>query len=508
MTPRRDAASRWPPARPVCWPRSTPPACSSRADVHVAPRLARLGGETGRAVAARRWRWPSAGAAARLGLRRPAHRRPATVFEAADEAVDVPSLPWPGRRPGSRRCRASPLVADGAGRARRAAAAAGRRAALPGAVLAAGAAGPPPSSTSALRRGPHPPSTPTGCPRRWTGCSGDGGGARRGRPAAAGRRGRAAPLGHRARRRPGHRQDAPPSPSCSPLLGDQPGPPPRIALAAPTGKAAARLQEAVPAPQRLEADDGTGSPTSPRRPCTGCSAGCPAAAAGSGTTRDNRLPLRRRRGRRDVDGVADADGAAAGGGPARRPAGAGRRSRPAVVGRGRARCWPTSPAPLGRPEPRLDTASRGVGLPRTWRSTASSRSSDSGAPRRSPRCRACRPATPTRRGAARAAREDVVFVETDCRRPGRRARAARRDVADAGRGAAPARRAAGDVAGGAGRAGPAPAAVRPPARTVRGGALERARSNAGWPRRCRATASDGEWYLGPAPAGHRQRLRH
>ena len=40
------------------------------------------------------------------------------------------------------------------------------------------------------------------------------------------------------------------------LLADQPGPPPRIALAAPTGKAAARLQEAVTAelPTRRSTD--------------------------------------------------------------------------------------------------------------------------------------------------------------------------------------------------------------------------------------------------------------
>ncbi|MFC7657463.1 AAA family ATPase [Pseudonocardia benzenivorans] len=68
------------------------------------------------------------------------------------------------------------------------------------------------------------------------------------------------------------------------LLRDQPGPPPRVALAAPTGKAAARLAEAVreqvrrlPGPDRAR----LGSP--PRR-CTGCSASGPATPTGSTTT--------------------------------------------------------------------------------------------------------------------------------------------------------------------------------------------------------------------------------
>ena len=69
---------------------------------------------------------------------------------------------------------------------------------------------------------------------------------RRRRPAAAGRRGRRAPLGQRARRRPGHRQDHHGRQLLA-LLQDQAGGALRIALAAPTGKAAARLEEAVPA---------------------------------------------------------------------------------------------------------------------------------------------------------------------------------------------------------------------------------------------------------------------
>ena len=119
------------------------------------------------------------------------------------------------------------------------------------------------------------------------------------------------------------------------LLHDQPGPPPRIALAAPTGKAAARLEEAVRAaaaglgPQdRAHLDDVSAS-TLHRL---------------LGWTRDQPEPVRPRcqqppaarrgRGRRDVDGLADPDGPAAGGGPADGAAGAGRRPGPAVLGRG------------------------------------------------------------------------------------------------------------------------------------------------------------------------------
>ena len=62
-------------------------------------------------------------------------------------------------------------------------------------------------------------------------------------------------------------------------LLDRPGL--RVALAAPTGKAAARLQEAV----REQAGDlGLPAGTSRPRRCTGCSAGGATAAAASGTT--------------------------------------------------------------------------------------------------------------------------------------------------------------------------------------------------------------------------------
>ena len=70
--------------------------------------------------------------------------------------------------------------------------------------------------------------------------------------------------------------------------------PPRVALAAPTGKAAARLQEAVHAEAAPTAARGRGSSPAargcPPPRCTACSAGARAAAAGSATTADNRLP--------------------------------------------------------------------------------------------------------------------------------------------------------------------------------------------------------------------------
>ena len=72
------------------------------------------------------------------------------------------------------------------------------------------------------------------------------------------------------------------------LLAEQAGPgsEPRVALTAPTGKAAARLQEAVArAAADLPAEDRARvGPSPPRPPCTGCSAAGPTHARGSATT--------------------------------------------------------------------------------------------------------------------------------------------------------------------------------------------------------------------------------
>ena len=108
----------------------------------------------------------------------------------------------------------------------------------------------------------------------------------------------------------------------------------RIALAAPTGKAAARLQEAV----QLEV--GKLDAGRPGRRCPGLQAttlhrllGQPAGHVGA-VPAPPRQPVaaRRDRGGRDVDGVADDDGAAAGGGAPGRSADPGRRSGSAGVG--------------------------------------------------------------------------------------------------------------------------------------------------------------------------------
>ena len=115
-------------------------------------------------------------------------------------------------------------------------------------------------------------------------------------------------------------------------------PRPRIALAAPTGKAAARLQEAVQlevaeldAADRARLGELAGDDTA-------SAAGQPAGHVVAVSAR-SRKPVAARRDcrRRDFDGVADNDGAAAGGGAPGRPADPGRRRRPARVGGSRRR---------------------------------------------------------------------------------------------------------------------------------------------------------------------------
>ena len=139
---------------------------------------------------------------------------------------------------------------------------------------------------------------------------------------------------------------------------------PRIALAAPTGKAATRLEESV---AREAGDLAAGDRARIDRARGDHGAPAPRLA----TRQRHSLPppsrepaaLRRRRGRRGVDGLAVADGPAAGGGASAVPAGAGRRSRPALLGRGgrgarrrgprfrRASGFPGPPAHLDPPHP-------------------------------------------------------------------------------------------------------------------------------------------------------------
>ena len=251
------------------------------ADVHVATRVARLGGESADdvllalALAVRGIRLGSVcvDLAAVRG----------TVLGAGDEPVDVSDLPWPDPAAWTAACVGEPARRGRAGRTGRAAAAAGRRAAVPGAVLAAGGAGPHRAGRPRGHR--RRPSTSTGCVPGCTGCSPSatrgrtGSGSLRRWPRCA--RSRCSPaVRARARRTTVAKLLA--------LLRDRPGAPPRIALAAPTGKAAARLQEAVreagvddvpgglhPAPAaRLAAGRGAGSAT------TGTT-GCPTTSSSS-----------------------------------------------------------------------------------------------------------------------------------------------------------------------------------------------------------------------------------
>ena len=145
--------------------------------------------------------------------------------------------------------------------------------------------------------------------------------------------------GRRAHRRPGHRQDHHGRrPACpgrraararAPVATPDrpvPHPParPRPGCRRPSSEAASR--QAARGPGR----PGSGSP--------GCSASTlhrllgwrPDSSVRFRHHRSQPAAARRGRGRRDLDGLADDDGAAAGGGPTRRPAGAGRRPRPAA----------------------------------------------------------------------------------------------------------------------------------------------------------------------------------
>jgi exodeoxyribonuclease V alpha subunit len=215
------------------------------ADVHVADRVGRLGGERTEevllavALAVR---------AVRLGsvcVDLAAVSR--TVLGAGDELVDVSALPWPEPDRWLAACTAGPLVADGAD------APPGRPLRLVDGLLYLDrywceeesvrcsltertAAAPPEVDLARLR---------AGLDRLF--------------PAAGSERQRLAAAVSALRRvtvlagGPGTGKTTTVARLLA-LLHDQPGPPPRVALAAPTGKAAARLQEAVtaelPAPLR------------------------------------------------------------------------------------------------------------------------------------------------------------------------------------------------------------------------------------------------------------------
>ena len=174
--------------------------------------------------------------------------------------------------------------------------------------------------------------------------------------ASGGGRIRHRPPAHGHRRRTRHRQDphrGAPARRARELAAAG-GRPLASRLAAPTGKAAARLTEAV-IEQVGQADVSRSAPG-----CSATEARDPAPPArGTGT---GRVPPRRRRPtpgrcggrRRDVDGVADADGPPARRGPTRGPARAGRRPVPAGRRRGRSGARPTWSRRLARaPGPRV-----------------------------------------------------------------------------------------------------------------------------------------------------------
>jgi exodeoxyribonuclease V alpha subunit len=206
------------------------------ADVHVAVRLGRLGGEQSEPVLLAA---ALAVRAVRLGsVCVDLAEVSRTVLGEGDELIDVSALPWPEPGPWSAACTAGPLVADGAG------APAGRPLRLVDGLLylerywgeeeqvrrslrERAAAAPPAVDLGALRASldRHFPEAESsrqrlaaavGTLRRVTVLAGGPG---TGKTTTVAR--------------------------LLAVLAEQPGPPPRVALAAPTGKAAARLQEAV-----------------------------------------------------------------------------------------------------------------------------------------------------------------------------------------------------------------------------------------------------------------------
>ena len=208
------------------------------ADVHVAGRIARLGGESADdvllavALAVRGVRLGSV--CVELAAVR------GTVLGAGDEPVDVSGLPWPEPAGWVAACAASPLVAAGAdtpgGRPLRLVDGLlyleryWRQEEVVRTELAARAGVPPAVDLDRLR---------AGLARRF----GDDGDPREDRQRLAAAVTALRPLTVLAGG-PGTGKTTTVAKILM-LLRDRPGPPPRIALAAPTGKAAARLQEAV-----------------------------------------------------------------------------------------------------------------------------------------------------------------------------------------------------------------------------------------------------------------------
>ena len=331
------------PARPpACWPRSTRPACSTPPTCTSPPGSARLGGERDERVLLA----AGAGRARACGSARCASTWPRsadTVLGEADELVDVSALPWPEPAAWLAACRASPLVAVGAD------AAGGRPLRLVDGLLyldrywrrrswsaaswPSAPRAPPPAvdlrrlrgrAGPAVRRRPQA-ATGSGWPPRSARCAGS----------------RCSPAG-RAPARP------PPSPGCW-----------RCCTTSPARRRGSRWPRRPARPR-----PGCRRRSTARAAGRGCGARVPPAStlhrllgwrpgsrAGSATTAPP-AAVRRRRGRRDVDGVADDDGPAAGGGPPAGPAGPGRRPRPARLGRGRRGARRPGPRRRAAPSPR------------------------------------------------------------------------------------------------------------------------------------------------------------
>ncbi len=304
--------------------------------MHVALRLAGLAGEDGPATSRSPLRWPC-GRRGWVTCASTWRRRARRHAVDEDEDVDVGALPWPDARrvarSGWRAARSSP---SGRTPRRRPSAAPRRRRAVPRPLLARGARG---------RRGPARARRVAGRRRRrrrcwtraWRGCSPT---TRTGcRRARAGRRSCGASRSWRGG--PGTGKTTTVARIVA-LVAEQAraagAPPPLVALAAPTGKAAARLEEAVhEQAAALDVDDGD-----PRR-AAGPARVDAAPAAGLAAGQPEPLPPRARQPaaarprdrRRDVDGLAHAHVAARRGGPPRRAARARRRPGPAHVDRGR-----------------------------------------------------------------------------------------------------------------------------------------------------------------------------
>jgi exodeoxyribonuclease V alpha subunit len=208
------------------------------ADVHVANRVGRLGGESAEEVLLAA---ALAVRAVRLGsvcVDLAAVSR--TVLGEGDELVDVSALPWPDPASWLTACRTSPLVADGpdgpGGRPLRLVDGLlylerywGEEESVRRSLAERGAAAPPDVDLARLRAGLDRLFATPGSERQRLAAAVSV--LRRVTVLAGG---------------PGTGKTTTVAGVLT-LLHEQPGPPPRVALAAPTGKAAARLQEAVSA---------------------------------------------------------------------------------------------------------------------------------------------------------------------------------------------------------------------------------------------------------------------